>query len=116
VLDEPQLFGETAHGLGVIEGARRVALLHPRVHSSQCLRRGRPVSPAEVGKVYPRSRVRSKALQRSAMVIVVRQHPDSQQTVPRLLPVTAINSLLGFRTRCEPSSVVPMSDGDHDII
>jgi len=68
VFDECQLFRQPPLGIGAMGGTLRVALAQlGAAQLGERLRRRGAIGTAEIGKAYPRSRVRSNARQRCAM-------------------------------------------------
>ena len=118
VLDEPQLFVEPAHCLGVIEGAWRVALLHPRVAQlGQHLRGGGATRPAEVGEgvaevarqVEGRTAVGDDQRSGDSIRTVNEQRHDFFEWPQVKFAVGISHPMRAVERRAVP-------DGDHDIV
>ena len=118
MLDEPQFFVEPAYGLGVIQGARRVALLHPSdAQLGQRLRGGGPVCPAEVGE-----RVSQVARQVEGLTALGdgQCSGDSIRTVIEqrhdFFEWSQVKFAVGISHPVRAIERRAMPDGDHDVV
>ena len=118
MLDQPQFFVEPTHGLGVIEGAWRIAFLHPGVAQlRQCLRGGGSIGSPEVGEGVPQvarqiecpAALRDGQGSGDSIWTVMKQRYDFFQWPQVKLAVGISHPMRAIERRA-------MTDGDHDVV
>src|SRR5436309_1014328 len=118
MLDEPQFIVEPAHGLGVIQGARRVALLHTSdAQLGQRPRGGGTTRSAEVGEgvaqvarqIEGLTALRDGQCNGDSIRTVIEQRHDFFQWSQVKFAVRISHTVRAIERRA-------MTDGDHDVV